>query len=141
MKKIIKAIEDFKSKREDKKQKKILMQKQSIEEYKRKLVEYSKEISYEELLRNPDLYYETPIKVTVDISHISNAGLVTEKTYQGLQDGNYFLLEYDYEDNPRILKKDNVTFYGFFMGLTKAYNSNFEKIEVPKIQTEHHILN
>lgn len=116
MKKIIKAIEDFKSKREDKKQKKILMQKQSIEEYKRKLVKYSKEISYEELLRNPDLYYETPIKVTVDISHISNAGLVTEKTYQGLQDGNYFLLEYDYEDNPRILKKDNVTFYGFLWG-------------------------
>lgn len=138
--KINKWVKNVKDKREVKKNAEIQKQIRDEEEYKRKLVELSEEVTYENLVRNPDTYHNKPIKITVEISHISRSTIFYDTSYIGVKNGNLFMFEYDYEENPRILKNDTVTFYGFFDGLTETFNMKLEKYEVPKILTKHHLF-
>lgn len=139
-KKINKLIENVKNKRESKKNAEIQKQIRDEEEYKRQFVKLAEEVTYENLVRNPGSYYNKPVKITVEISHISRSNILYEKSYIGVKNGNFFTFEYNYEESPRILKNDKVTFYGFFVGLVETFNTNFEMYEVPKILTKHHLF-
>lgn len=108
----------------------------SPEEYKAQC----QEVSYSDMMRNPDAYIGQKIKITVKIfsaSHKWTAGTYY-KAYTDDGNGYYFdkmvwvfdKRDEDADDYVKVLEDDIVTFYGEFNGLQETKNAlNGEKGE------------
>lgn len=75
----------------------------------------SKLVSYDELLKYPDTYYNQKVKIELDITKVESDGTIFHGDITGIIPGteNKVVL-YDYRDNrePRIQEGDRLTVYG-----------------------------
>lgn len=75
----------------------------------------SESVSYEDLVRYPDTYYNKKIKLEVDITDVESDGAIFNGTITGVIPGtDSEIAIYDYRENrePRIKENDKLTIYG-----------------------------
>jgi len=100
----------------------------------------SKEIAYDELVRNPDLYKGERISVTVKILQIMDGGFLKEAGYRANSGKNEWFASFNLPDGaPRILVNDYVTFWGEYEGVTEVTRALTKtKDYIPKIKVSYY---
>ena len=97
------------------------IKKQEAEEYEKKFREKSISVSYDELSRYPDTYKTTAIKLKVKITDVEPDGIILPGHYEATIFGTSQKISV-YDDRelqePKLLKGDIVTIYGYGNGLT-----------------------
>ena len=91
------------------------------EEYEKEFKEEAVSVTYDELSRYPDSYKTTKIKLIVKITDVEPDGIILPGHYEAVIKGtNNTLAVYDGREiqEPKLIKGDIVTIYGYGDGLT-----------------------
>ena len=95
------------------------------EETKEEYIASCEEIDYKSLARNPEQYEGKRLKVKIEVAQIMTPGLLKSGGYRGYEDYDFdimddsqtylekeWYIEYETDNEPRILKDDIIIFYG-----------------------------
>lgn len=109
-------------------------EKASMSEFKNK----AKSVNYDDVVRNPHNYKNSPVKVTLDVRQVMENSIIFDSGYVGIEPGtdNEWFASYKLSDGEsRILEDDTITFYGEFDDVRKM-KSVFMKVEryVPRLK-------
>lgn len=97
-------------------------------------------VEYDDLIRNPEKYVGTVIKIQVKIEQELVGGILTDSGYRGTSGGDEWYISYELpEGSSRIIEGDTVTFYGTFDGLAKVKRAFTGVTDyVPRINADAH---
>ena len=97
-------------------------------------------VEYNDLIRNPEKYVGTVIKIQVKIAQEMVGGILTASGYRGYSGDDEWYISYELpEGSSRIIEGDTVTFYGTFDGLAKMKRAFTGVTDyVPRINADAH---
>lgn len=117
----------------------------TIVESKEEFIASCQEISYKDMLRNPDNYIGERIVIVAKIQQVLQGGWLDDNEYYRVQtdndgydwyfDDEYFMYDYRVDDDTKLLQDDILRIYAEFSGLEtvkRALSGNKE--EVPAIK-------
>ena len=100
---------------------------ETLAESKEEFISSCQEISYKDLLRNPEIYVGQRIKIVVKIQQVLQGGWLDDNEYYRVQtdndgyelylDDEYFMYDYRVDDNTKLLQDDILEIYAEFAGL------------------------
>lgn len=100
---------------------------ETLAESKEEFISSCQEISYKDLLRNPENYVGQRIKIVVKIQQVLQGGWLDDNEYYRVQtdndgyelylDDEYFMYDYRVDDNTKLLQDDILEIYAEFAGL------------------------
>ncbi|MBO5387311.1 MAG: PASTA domain-containing protein [Lachnospiraceae bacterium] len=131
--------------------------KEAKEKEIQKLKESAQNVSYDDLMRYPTTYEETPIKLTVKVTKLeaeSFLGIQYDTSIWATYEGETLILEDDREiQEPALLEGDTVTIYGYGNGKSTiditqkeyqgslvfgfSYDKTVDSYEVPSIRVQY----
>lgn len=100
---------------------------ETLAESKEEFISSCQEISYKDLLRNPENYVGQRIKIVAKIQQVLQGGWLDDNEYYRVQtdndgyelylDDEYFMYDYRVDDNTKLLQDDILEIYAEFAGL------------------------